>query len=98
MKHPPLEIAAFVATEHGTIFAAKFTEDAVDAAIEAFAQSNIVRWPDEDDVLYDETPSHKRYHRIAEEIAGLTLALLKRTIGETFIVVASAVLDRERMK
>lgn len=92
MKLPPLTFAAKVTRKHGEIFADEFIDHCTDAGMEAFDRTKLLEWPDDEEF----TPAQKHYQLIAEEIAGLTIGLLRQRIAETFVAVAGFVFDRER--
>jgi len=60
-----------------------------EASTEAFARTEIIKWPGEDE-------AEARYHEIEDRIEDITFAFARRAIAEAFVIVANAVLERER--
>lgn len=95
---PPLWIADAVRPHHANTFAEEWfrLSDEGGAMGEAFSATGLMEWPYTDD--FKETPEQARYDKIANEISKRVREALKPVVMETFKLIATEVLDRERKR
>jgi hypothetical protein len=89
-----LHFADPITREQARAFVARWFKDARSGDMfDAFASTGIMGWPDPDD---DNTPAQGRYHEIESEILDRTCEAVKDLVADAFLVMARAVVARER--
>ena len=101
MTVPFLWIAAVVRPHHANTFVEEWIRHSREtgALRDAFSETHLVQWPDNDGRCGDEeTPEERRYNEIQDEILERVLDVLEPAIAEAFIQAASEMLARERRR
>jgi hypothetical protein len=82
-----------VTLEHGDTFALAWYEHSLDALtmIEAFGDTNLMDWPDEENAKAE-------YQNIEDEICRRVFDSVRAAISEAFVRIATDVLARERSR
>ena len=98
---PHLWIAAVIRPHHANTFVEELLRLlwASGAPGEAFSETHLIEWPDNEGRCGDEeTPEERRYHEIEDEILKRMFEVMTPVITEAFVRVAPEVLDRERQR